>query len=49
MNQAIDKELGREPREDWSDSDRLMSKLLNQRGSQWKKEEIIRLLREVTE
>ncbi|WNZ47516.1 class I SAM-dependent DNA methyltransferase [Leptolyngbya boryana CZ1] len=37
--QVIDKELGREPREDWGDFERLMSKLLNQRGSKWKKAE----------
>jgi type I restriction enzyme M protein len=44
--QAIDKELGREPREDWSEFDRLMSKLLNQRGSKWKKPEY-KLFRDV--
>lgn len=37
--QAIDRELGREPRKDWSEFDRLMNKLLNQRGSKWKKRE----------
>lgn len=44
--QAIDKELGREPREDWSEFDKLMSKLLNQRGSKWKKPEY-KLFRDV--
>lgn len=44
--QTIDKELGREPREDWSEFDRLMSKLLNQRGSKWKKPEY-KLFRDV--
>jgi type I restriction enzyme M protein len=37
--QALDRELGREPREDWSEFDHLMNKLLNQRGSKWKKPE----------
>ncbi len=45
--QAIDKELGREPREDWSEFDRLMNKLLNQQqGSKWKKPEY-KLFRDV--
>lgn len=44
--QAIDRELGREPREDWSEFDKLMSKLLNQRGSKWKKPEY-KLFRDV--
>jgi type I restriction enzyme M protein len=37
--QAIDKELGREPREDWSEFDRLMDRLLKQRDSKWRKPE----------
>lgn len=37
--QAIDRELGREPREDWSEFDRLMNKLLKQRESRWKNPE----------
>lgn len=34
--QAIDRELGREPRPDWSAFDRLMSDLLERRASKWK-------------
>lgn len=34
--QAIDRELGREPRPDWSAFDRLMSDLLEHRASKWK-------------
>ncbi len=37
--QAIDRELGREPRSDWSEFDRLMTDLLKQRSSRWKKVE----------
>ena len=37
--QAIDRELGREPREDWSDFDKLIADLLKARNSQWKKPE----------
>jgi len=37
--QAIDKELGREPRENWTEFDRLMDKLLKQRDSRWKRPE----------
>jgi type I restriction enzyme M protein len=37
--QAIDRELGREPRANWNEFDRLMAALLQQRGSQWKKPE----------
>jgi type I restriction enzyme M protein len=37
--QAIDKQLGREPRHDWSEFDRLMTDLLKQRSSRWKKAE----------
>ena len=34
--QAIDKELGREPRPDWTNFDELLSGLLKERGSKWK-------------
>ncbi|MCB0081171.1 MAG: N-6 DNA methylase, partial [Caldilineaceae bacterium] len=44
--QAIDKQLGREPRTDWSDFDHLMQELLKQRGSKWKKTEF-KLFRDV--
>ena len=37
--QAIDKELGREPRPNWSEFDKLMNALIKQRGSKWKKAE----------
>lgn len=37
--QAIDKELGREPWEDWTEFDRLMDRLLKKRDSKWKKPE----------
>ncbi len=37
--QAIDRKLGRTPREDWSVFDQLMGALLAQRGSKWKKPE----------
>jgi type I restriction enzyme M protein len=37
--QAIDKELGREPRPDWNEFDRLMQDLLKRRSSRWKKAE----------
>ncbi|AMW27079.1 type I restriction-modification system subunit M [Arthrospira platensis] len=37
--QAIDKQLGREPRPDWNEFDRLMNDLLKQRSSRWKKAE----------
>ncbi|MFO7031489.1 DNA methyltransferase [Limnospira fusiformis CCALA 023] len=36
---AIDKQLGREPRPDWNEFDRLMNDLLKQRSSRWKKAE----------
>jgi type I restriction enzyme M protein len=34
--QAIDRELGREPRDDWSEFDDLMQALLTRRGSKWR-------------
>jgi type I restriction enzyme M protein len=34
--QAIDKELGREPRPDWTAFDKLLSELLKRRSSKWK-------------
>ena len=37
--QAIDRQLGREPRTDWNKFDKLMDDLLQQRGSKWKKPE----------
>ncbi|MEJ1929626.1 class I SAM-dependent DNA methyltransferase [Nostoc sp. NIES-2111] len=37
--QAIDRELGREPRPNWSEFDKLMNALLKQRSSKWKKAE----------
>lgn len=37
--QAIDRELGREPRCDWNEFDRLVSKLLERRSNRWKKNE----------
>ena len=37
--QAIYKELGREPRPNWSEFDKLMNTLIKQRGSRWKKAE----------
>lgn len=37
--QAIDRELGREPRPNWSEFDKLMNILIKQRGSKWKKTE----------
>jgi type I restriction enzyme M protein len=44
--QAIDRELGRTQREDWNEFDQLMSDLLKNRGSKWKKAEQ-KLFREV--
>ena len=44
--QAIDKQLGREPRPNWSDFDQLMQDLLQTRGNKWKKHEL-KLFREV--
>lgn len=44
--QAIDKQLGREPRTDWNEFDHLMQELLKQRGSKWKKTEF-KLFRDV--
>jgi type I restriction enzyme M protein len=44
--QAIDHELGRTERLDWSDFDNLLNQLLKKRGSRWKKSEH-RLFREV--
>lgn len=44
--QAIDRELGREPRLDWSEFDTLMRDLLKQRNSRWKKYEY-KLFRDV--
>lgn len=44
--QAIDKELGREPRSNWNEFDRLMTDLLKQRSSRWKAPER-KLFREV--
>ena len=44
--QAIDRELGREPREDWSQFDLLMADLLKRRSSKWKKTEL-KLFRDV--
>jgi len=38
--QAIDKKLGREPRPNWNEFDELMSDLLKQRGSKWKKPQL---------
>lgn len=38
--QAIDRELGRQPRDNWNEFDRLMADLLKQRGSAWKKPEL---------
>ena len=35
--QAIDRTLGREPRANWSEFDQLMSNLLKERGSKWRK------------
>lgn len=35
--QAIDRELGRTPRSNWSEFDRLMTALLKRRGSKWRK------------
>lgn len=37
--QVIDRELGREPRPDWSEFERLMTDLLKRRSSRWKKAE----------
>ncbi|MEH2383849.1 MAG: class I SAM-dependent DNA methyltransferase [Nostoc sp.] len=37
--QAIDRELGREPRSNWSEFEKLMNALIKQRGSKWKKME----------
>ncbi len=37
--QAIDRQLGRESRSDWSEFDLLMTDLLKQRASKWKKHE----------
>ncbi len=37
--QALDRELGRQPYEDWNHFDRLMADLLKRRGSAWKKPE----------
>lgn len=44
--QAIDRQLGREPRHDWSDFDGLMQDLLKARGSKWVKPEL-KLFRDV--
>ena len=44
--QAIDRELGRTPRSDWSEFDGLLSALLKQRSSKWKKPEM-KLFRDV--
>lgn len=44
--QAIDKELGREPRPNWSKFDELMAELLQKRNSKWKKTEL-KLFRDV--
>jgi len=44
--QAIDKELGREPRPNWTTFDELMSELLKRRSSKWKATEK-KLFREV--
>lgn len=44
--QAIDKQLGREPRPNWSEFVQRMQDLLQTRGSKWKKNEI-KLFREV--
>jgi type I restriction enzyme M protein len=38
--QAIDQQLGREPRSDWNQFDTLITELLKKRSSQWKKTEI---------
>ena len=38
--QAIDQRLGREPRADWNEFDQLMSDLLKQRSSKWKKKSV---------
>lgn len=38
--QAIDQQLGREPRSDWNQFDTLISELLKKRSSRWKKTEI---------
>ncbi|MDZ8069731.1 MAG: class I SAM-dependent DNA methyltransferase [Nostoc sp. DedQUE08] len=35
--QAIDRELGREPRPNWNEFDKLMNALIKQRGNKWKK------------
>jgi type I restriction enzyme M protein len=37
--QAIDRELGREPRSDWNQVNQLIQELLKQRSSRWKKAE----------
>ncbi len=47
--QAIDRELGREPRPDWSAFDRLRSGLLERRGSRWKAPEQAAFRRVFTE
>jgi type I restriction enzyme M protein len=44
--QAIDRELGREPRLDWNQVNHLIQELLKQRSSRWKKSEI-KLFRDV--
>lgn len=38
--QAIDQQLGREPRSDWNQFDTLITELLKKRSSRWKKTEI---------
>ncbi|MEM7532298.1 MAG: class I SAM-dependent DNA methyltransferase [Chloroflexota bacterium] len=40
--QAIDRELGRTPRANWSEFDKLMNDLLKQRGSKWRKPALTR-------
>jgi type I restriction enzyme M protein len=38
--QAIDRDLGREPRADWSEFDQLLQTLLTRRGSKWRKSDL---------
>jgi len=40
--QAIDQKLGREPREDWTQFDRLLHELLKNRSSRWRKTDLKR-------
>ena len=40
--QAIDQKLGREPREDWTQFDRLLHELLKSRSSRWRKTDLKR-------